>query len=250
MLYLYRAELLKLRRTKIYWAVWLLAALGNLVSLVFMLSSGDIKDAFYQQGTLIMFLAPFLFAVVAGYIFSKEYGDRTINQLFTYPVSRTRIFTVKLLVIFTMIVMTFVLACFSVIVLGALKVFAGEIPSELFLHGLTMNAIACALSFCTIPVAAAVTIVGKNIVPPTVLGAFASFVTLGLKLGRQDMMVVLSPWATPYYMVREFDISKFVQTGEANPYVGTGLITLALTFVISLVFCLWYYNKSEIHSGS
>jgi bacitracin transport system permease protein len=257
---IYRAELMKLRHTKINIAVWIMVALGNLVPLLIGLSQASTKgdavsasmqasmqDVFFQQGTLIMILEPFMFALITGYIFSKEYSEGTINQLFAYPVSRTRIFAAKLGVVFTMIIITSALSCVSVIGMGTFKAFAGEIPFELLLSGFVMNLVACALSFGTIPLAAAVSMAGKSVIPPMVLGAFASFVTLIIQFGRQDMKSVLFPWATPYYLVREFG-PEF--NGEVNPYVGTALIILLLTFLVSLTFCLWHYNKTEVHSGS
>jgi ABC-type transport system involved in multi-copper enzyme maturation permease subunit len=244
---IYRSEFLKLKRTKIYWAMLSLAVLGNFISVLF---SGDIKNAFYQHGSLLIFLTPFVFALITGYIFSKEYNDRVINQLFTYPVSRIRIFIAKLIAIYSMIVITFVLSCLIVIAVGTAKVFTGDVTVELFMRGITMNLFACGLSFGTIPVAAAVVIVGKNIVPSMVLGAVASLVTTALKIGKQDLILVLFPWGTPYYMINVFNTDRFGQTGEISPYIGTGLIILSVTFLISLIFCLWYYNKSEIHSGA
>jgi ABC-type transport system involved in multi-copper enzyme maturation permease subunit len=247
MLNIYRSEFLKLKRTKIYWAVLSLAVLGNLISVLF---SGDIKNAFYQHGSLLIFLTPFVFALITGYVFSKEYTDRVINQLFTYPVSRIRIFIAKLLAVYSMIVITFVLSCLIVIAAGTAKAVAGEITFELLLRGITMNLIACGLSFGTIPVAAAVVIAAKNMIPSMVLGAVASLVTTALKIGKQDNIIVLFPWGTPYYMINEFNTDRFGQAGEISPYVVTGLIVLLTTFLISLIFCLWYYKKSEVHSGA
>ena len=243
---IYRSEFLKLKRTKIYLAVLSLAVLGNLIAVLF---SGDTKNAFYQHGSILTFLTPFIFAFITGYVFSKEYIDRVINQLFTYPVSRIRIFIAKLLAIYSMIVIMFVLSCLILIVAGTANAFAGEITFELLLRGITMNLIACGLSFGTIPVAAAVSIVGKNIIPSMVLGAVASFVTTALRIGKQDLVLVLFPWGTPYYMINDFNTERFGQTGE-SPYIGTGFIILLAIFLISLAFCLWYYQKSEVHSGA
>lgn len=246
MLSIYRLEFLKLKRTKIYLAVLSLVVLGNFIAVRFL---GDTKNAFYQHGSLLTFLTPFIFAFITGYIFSKEYTDRVINQLFTYPVSRIQIFIAKLLAVYSMIVITFVLSCLILIAVGTANAFAGDITFELLLRGITMNLIACGLSFGTIPVAAAVVIVGKNIVPSMVLGAVASLVTTALRIGKQDLVLVLFPWGTPYYMINEFNPDRFGQTGE-SPYIGTGLIILSVTFLVSLIFCLWYYNKSEVHSGA
>jgi len=252
----YRAEMLKLRHTKMFWAAWVPAILCNLYSLLMLLPkmsmSGEtvtfnLNEVFYRQGNIITIFGPFIFALVTAYVLSREYSERTINQLFTYPVSRVRIFTAKLGVIFTITVVASLLSCISAIFMGLAKALAGDIPFDLILSGIVMNLSTCLFAFGTIPVAAAVSIVSKNVIAPMVLGATCSFITLILELGH-TMKSVLFPWATPYYLVRNFG-EGFAETGE-NPYIGTAIVLLLLTFLISLAFCLWHYSKAEVHSGS
>ncbi|MFT8889189.1 MAG: ABC transporter permease [Ethanoligenens sp.] len=252
----YRAEMLKLRHTKMFLTVLVPAVISNLVSLLMLLPqvsmSGDkvsanLQAVFYRQGNIITILGPFIFALVTGYVFAREYNERTINQLFTYPVSRIRIFNAKMAVIFTIIVITSLLSCAFAVLIGVAKVLGGYVSFNLILGGIGMNLVACLFSFGTIPLAAAFSLVGKNIIPPMVLGALASMVTLVLELGH-GMKAVLFPWATPYYLVREFG-EGFSETGQ-NQYIGTALVILSLTFLLSLIFCLLHYSKSEVHSGS
>ncbi|MCL1896401.1 MAG: ABC transporter permease [Clostridiales bacterium] len=252
----YRAEMLKLRHTKILWAALFPAILCNLYSLLMLMpkmsmngeaAPFNLQEVFYRQGNLITISSPFIFALVTAYILTREYRDRTINQLFTYPVSRIRIFAAKLGVVFTITAVASLLSCVSAVLLGCAKALAGDIPFDQVTQGIGMNLSVCVLSFGTIPLAAAFSIVSKNVIPPMVLGAFASFVTLILELGH-TMKAVLFPWATPYYLVRTFG-AGFAETGE-NPYIGTAVIILLVTFLASLAFCLWHYDKAEVHSGS
>jgi len=252
----YRAEILKLRHTKMIWAALIPAILSNLYSLLMLLPkvsldganvTSNLQEIFYRQGNIITILGPFIFALVTGYVLSREYTDRTINQLFTYPVSRIRILTAKFGVIFTITAIASLLSCMSAVLIGCIKTFSGAVSFDMILHGIGMNLSTCILAFGTIPVAAAVSILGKNVIPPMILGAIASFVTLILELGH-SMGAVLFPWATPFYMVRDFG-TGFSEMGP-NPYIGTAIIVLVLTFLISLAFCLWHYSRAEVHSGS
>lgn len=253
---IYRCEMLKLKHTKLYWAVWLPVILGNLVSLLVMLpkmtasgeaASANLQEIFYRQGNVFTILGPFMFALITGYIIAREYSDRTINQLFTYPVSRIRIFTAKLCVIFTMIFLISALSCMAVILSGTVKVLAGAASFQMLIDGIRMNLLSCLLSFGTIPLAAAVSMVGKSVIPSMVLGTFASLITLFLEIGH-GMGTILFPWTTPYLPVREFG-EGFAETGP-NPYTATAITILSVLFLISLAFCLTYYRKSETHSGS
>ena len=253
---IYRCEMLKLKHTKLYWAICLPAIMGNLVSLMVMLpkittsgevASTNLQEIFYRQGNVITILGPFMFALITGYIISREYSDRTINQLFTYPVSHNRIFIAKLCVIFTMIFLTSALASISAIYLGIIKVLTGAASFKMLINGIRMNLLICILSFGTIPLAAAISMVGKSVIPSMVLGTFASIVTLFLEIGH-GMGSILFPWATPYLPVREFG-EGFAEIGP-NPYTATAITVLVVIYLISLAFCQIYYHKSEVHSGS
>ena len=230
--------------------------MGNLVSLMMLLpkmtasgeiASANLQEIFYRLGNVFTILGPFMFALITGYIISREYSDRTINQLFTYPVSRVRIFTAKLCVIFTMIFLTSALSCITAVLFGTVKVFTGAASFNMLINGIFMSLLSSLLSFGTIPLTAAVSMVGKSVIPPMVLGTFASLVTLFLEIGH-GMGAILFPWTTPYLPVREFG-EGFAEIAP-NQYAATAITILSALFLISLVFCLIYYRKSEVHSGS
>lgn len=253
---IYRCEMLKLKHTKLYWALCLPAVLGNLVSFMMMLpkmtasgeiASANLQEIFYRQGNVLTILGPFMFALITGYIIAREYSDRTVNQLFTYPVSRTRIFTAKLCVTFTMVLLISALSCITAVSFGTVKVLMGAASFHMLINGIGMNFLSCLLAFGTIPLAAGVSMVGKSVIPSMVLGTFASLVTLFLELGH-GMGAILFPWTTPYLPVREFG-EGFAENGP-NPYNVMAITILSILFIVSLAFCLVYYSKSEVHSGS
>lgn len=259
------AELMKLKNTKIKWLVLAGALPSNILSLFTLLPretpSGtptgfDLLDMFYRQGMVLTILGPFMFALMTGYIISREYQERTINQLFSYPVSREKIFAAKLSVVFSLIVITTAISCIGVAVFGFIMTFIHHIGPDTVGHhigfntvwlGIKMNIMVCVLSFGTIPVAAALSMVGKSVIPTTVLGVFVTIATLMGEMGH-GMRGILFPWLTPYWPVR--DLAQNLAEMGPNPYVTPAIIILALTFIVSLAFCIVYYSKSEVHSGS
>ncbi|MFD1957088.1 ABC transporter permease [Paenibacillus thailandensis] len=181
-------ELMKLKNTKIHWLVLLGAIPANLVTLSAFLpkitpdgtpAGIDLQDLFYRQGMTITILSPFLFALMVGYIITREYQERTINQLFSYPISRTRILFAKLATVFLLMVITSALSSISVISTGLIASFTQQIDPAIIWEGIRMNMLACLLSFGTIPVAASLSMVGKNVIPSAVLGGFATIVKMG-----------------------------------------------------------------------
>jgi bacitracin transport system permease protein len=249
---IFNSEFMKLKNTKINWLVLMGALPSTIVSLFALLprvtpAGFDLQDMFYRQGMVLTILGPFMFSLMTGYIISREYQERTINQLFSYPVSRVRILAAKLSVVFSLIVITTALSCAGVAVLGFIMSFTQHIGFDTVWMGIRMNIMVCVLSFGTIPIAAALSMVGKSVIPTTVLGVFVTIVTLIGEMGH-GMRGILFPWLTPYWPVRE--LAQGLAENGLNPYVTPAIIILALTFIVSLTFCIGYYSKSEVHSGS
>jgi bacitracin transport system permease protein len=89
---IFNSELLKLKNTKINWLVLMGALPSTIISLFALLprvtpagtpAGFDIQDMFYRQGMVLTILGPFMFALMTGYIISREYQEHTINQLFS-----------------------------------------------------------------------------------------------------------------------------------------------------------------------
>ncbi|MDI4647732.1 ABC transporter permease [Cohnella hashimotonis] len=250
------AELMKLKHTKMYLLVLAGALPANLVTWSGFLprvtpdgaSAGiDLQDMFYRQGMTMTILAPFMFALMIGYIVSREYQERTINQLFAYPIPRVNILLAKLTTALLLIFVTSALSSVSTLATALVASFAQPIDTAALGAGIRMNLLACMLSFGTVPLAAALSMVGKSVIPSTVLGALAALVTLIGEMGH-GARGFLFPWLMPYWPVRE--LGQGLQEIDAAAYAVPGGIILAALFAISLVFCVVYYEKAEIHSGS
>ncbi|WP_312887373.1 ABC transporter permease [Paenibacillus rhizosphaerae] len=249
-------EIMKLKNTKMHWLILLGAIPANLVTLYAFLprvtpegtrAGIDLQDMFYRQGMVITILGPFMFALMTGYIISREYQERTINQLFSYPVSRTKILFAKLGAVVVLIFTTSLLSCIMVTATGVIMSFTKPVEMEVLWSGIRMNMLAGLLALGTIPVSAALSMIGTSVIPSTVLGAFATIVTLIGEMGH-GMRNILFPWAMPYWPVRE--LAQGLAESGPNPYAVPGMTILAVTFMVSLVFCIVYYEKAEIHSGS
>lgn len=247
-------EILKLKNTKLYWLVLLgvlptcLVCLIEFLPKVFLQGTNtvfDMQDIFYRQGMAVTILGPALFALMTGFIVAREYQERTINQLFTYPASRIRFLLAKLLVVFLLIVITVFLS--FVLVIGFTLLVEHHIDVTALWMGMKMNILICALSFGTIPVAAAISIIGKNIMPSSILAVIVSIIAVISEAGH-GMHAILFPWVTPYWPVR--DLAQGIAQMGPNPYAIPAMIILILTFVVSLTFCILYYNRADVHSGT
>lgn len=250
-------EIMKLRHSKISWLILFAAFPANLVSLSALLpkitpagtpAGINLQDMFYRQGQVITILGPALFALMTGYIIAREYQERTINQLFSYPFSRVRFLAAKLFTVLGLITITTALSSVCVFVVGSIQIFMGHADVNTLWLGISTNIMICALSFGTIPVAAALSMVGKNVIPVSVLGVVVTIITAIGEFGH-GRSSILFPWLAPYWPVRQLGQGLSQGTGP-NPYATPALVVLALTFMVSLIFCIVYYAREDVHSGS
>ncbi|SHE35244.1 ABC-2 family transporter protein [Seinonella peptonophila] len=248
------AEIIKLKNTKIYWLIlialipvclWSILAVLPKVGPNGTLVPFDLQELFYRQGMIVTILGPLLFSLITGYIVAREYQERTINQVFSYPVSRVSFLFIKLLVVLLLISITAVLS--FVIVVSSMLLVIHQLDMTMLWLGLKMNLLICVLSFGTIPVAAAISMVWKSVIPTAVLGGCVSLIAVICELGH-SMNVILFPWLTPYWPVR--NLAQGLAEMGPNPYVIPALVILIITFVVSLSFCIFYYKRADVHSGT
>lgn len=247
--------MMKLKHTRIFWMVLIGALPACLVSLFALLpritpagtpAGVDMQDMFYRQGMMLTMMGAPLFALMTAYIVAREYQERTINQLFSYPVSRVSFLAAKLLVVFLLIAITVVLS-FAFVVASTL-LFKHHLDAAAVWVGMRMDMMICVLSFGTIPVAAALSMVGKNVIPVAVLAVFVTVITVIGEVGHARSSI-LFPWLAPYWPVRQL-AQGIAQNSGPNPYAMPALVILAFTFIVSLIFCIVYYARADVHSGS
>ncbi|MEC0221141.1 MULTISPECIES: ABC transporter permease [Paenibacillus] len=130
------------------------AAIVNLAILAFMImvlfvDQNESEPSFASYAELFEGVFVFVkaaYIIFASVIISKlvidEYKNNTITLLFMYPISRKKLMTAKILIVFAF---TFVAIIVADIVVGAILIgfnsFAGLIPGELTLHVITSELI-------------------------------------------------------------------------------------------------------------
>ena len=61
----------------------------------------------------LQFLNIIMFSIVAGYVFSREYTNRTVNSLYSYPISKFKIVLGKFITILMLIMIVYIINFFS-----------------------------------------------------------------------------------------------------------------------------------------
>lgn len=189
-----------------------------------------------------VFLYTVLFALIAGYIFSREFTDKTDSVLYAYSISRTKIFIGKLLTLYIIILFIYIVQ-FLAAYLTLLMVWH-ELPSKAFMVADVKVSIYSALAqFLLMPIPILIGNATKNIIFPViygVLGAVSCMGTIAAGSIYSAVYMQFSPLmlpALPMYYFHAGDPIDFVLTTASA----------VLTFTIFMFLAIYHYNKMDIN---
>lgn len=183
------------------------------------------------------FLYMVIFALLAGYIFSREFTDGTANTLYTYPMGRIKIFIGKFITLFIIIFFIYVIQFMASYLM--LYIAWGKLPlKDFFMTDIKVTAYSMLLQLLLLPIPIFIGSMTKNVIFPIVygiLGAISSvfFMTTGIYMQMSPLMLP----ALPIYYFYEGDPIDFVLTGRSA----------VLTFGISIFLCLYHFHKADIN---
>lgn len=238
------AECLKLKRSKMLWLVVIGAFLPALLNLFIALHNLEakpfvpFKDLFNNNLLMMtMLMCPTLFALFAGYIFGREYQERTINSFLTVPHSRILLLLGKYAVMLPVMFATLALS-FALTVLTGFLIRHDALTGGVLGDAAAKYLLLLVLEYALISAAATVSIVGKGYIPAMGLGVFAVISELTI---MQSKYIMDYPWSAPLNMI--------LHVSPKNDHFSVGAMVLAIAFVIPLLFNILYYLKADVHSG-
>jgi bacitracin transport system permease protein len=191
----------------------------------------------YENAFLFFMLlfGPLLFAVVASYLFSREYTEKTLKTLFSTSISRKGYIFGKYSTLFLLIMILMLCSWMAVFVcamlcqvmfrmtvlnLGALVV---------FLFRMVYGGI---LLYFAITPFGLLAIYTKGLIAPMIV---AAVVALGNVILSGAPFAAYIPWAAPYMIV---------ERKAENP---ASLIILIAVFLCSILMSVWKFERDDIH---
>lgn len=254
------AEARKFKRSPILWAVAAVILFPVVVSLLMAMgleANGRKVSLFIFFTNHFVFLhilmgAP-LFALIAGYVFSREHQERTINNLLTYPYPRWQWYVGKLLILVPIVAL--VLGVQFLLQWGAGALFAGEfVPEESFMDTpgeemlvrmIKASLLGILFHILLIPTGAAAGILGRNTIAPIVLGVAAVGLNGIIMVAAIPMKyAAFNPWFAPM-----LHSGIMAETPPDEVYLRA-YTTLAIVCVASVAIGLHRFVKADVHSGS
>lgn len=238
MVHIIYAEILKMKRSALPWFIVVISILNVAITYFQTRANNPITWKSLIQASvsnLNSSLVEILFAMIVGFVISREYKQKTIYQWFAYPFSRVQLLAGKLIVVLLMLIATILLSTVLICILGEIilpdALAFSDLIDSLALHGLTMI-----MQFLLFPFIALISIISRSYIPAIAIGLVTS-----LSKGIMNLTVLGSyyPWAVPHMVLLHY---YGVNLGDLTQ----GTITLSLFFIITLWLSFHYYCKSEI----
>ena len=183
------------------------------------------------------FLYIVFFSLIASYIFSREFADKTTNTLFVYPSSRIKIFIGKLLTVYIIIAFAYLIQFISTYL--TLYISWGKLlPAYLILKDIKVNLYSILFQFLLMPVPILIGNLTKNIIFPVVYGILGAVSSAFMML--MDIYMQMDPLmlpALPIYYFYKGDPIDFVLV----------ISSATLTFGVSMFLCVYHYINVDIN---
>ncbi|OAA86031.1 ABC transporter permease [Clostridium ljungdahlii] len=182
------------------------------------------------------FLYIIFFSLIASYIFSREFTDKTANILYAYPASRIKIFIGKLLTVYIIIVLAYFVQFIAVYL--TLYISWGKLLLPyLIAKDIKVNIYSMLFQFLLMPIPILIGNLTKNIIFPVIygiLGAISStFIMLtGIYMQMDPLMLPALPI---YYFYK----------GDPIDYVLV-ISSTVLTFGVFMFLCVYHYINVDI----
>ncbi|OOM16395.1 ABC transporter permease [Clostridium saccharobutylicum] len=202
------------------------------------------RGRFFQRDVVdidrisILMIYIIIFCLISAYVFSREYTDKTANILYTYPISKERIFVGKFITIYMIIIFVYLIQIITTY-LGLYVVWGKLPPIQFIIKDIKINIYSMLLQFLLLPIPVLIANLTKNIIFPIIYGLLATII-VGLLLGSgakiYSQFCPLTLPALPFYYYHNGDPIDFVIT------IGSAIIT----FVLFMFLCIYQYRKADI----
>ncbi len=187
---------------------------------------------------MAMLMCPALFSLLIGYLFAREFQERTVNNMLTGPHGRLKVLAAKFVI--ALPVMTAVLLLSFVLMLASGFVF--QDGDSLTMHVLGKRAgdyaLLLLLQYALAPISAAVALLWRSYIPAMGLGIFAVISELTI---MQSKYIMYYPWSAALNLAA--DISPTYNSA------AVGSATMIIAFAVPLVLIALYFRRADVHSG-
>ncbi|AEY67049.1 ABC transporter permease [Clostridium sp. BNL1100] len=234
-------ELIKYKRTPIFWMIAIGGFLtaGTAMLLVTSQKSVVTWDSFAAAGLNgINLVALFIIAVITGYVISGEYQQSTIGILFTYPVSKIKLFTSKQAVMLIFSICLYISFLVSAFLFGI--VFIGVPEWKLILKLIRLIFILAGLNFVLVPLTSFICLLVKS-VGTSIFTGMGYFISYMCFINIKNSLFI--PTCTPNRLVDNYFVTESICRGDVRGILAVS----AAVFVTSVLISAVYYSRHDVY---
>jgi hypothetical protein len=187
-------------------------------------------------------LALLLVAVFTGYVFIGEYHENTASILFTYPVSKLKIYVVKYFVVLLLVIILYMIFFLSTMFFGFTNM--GSFPTMGFLlKFIKLTFLMSVVNFVLVPITALISMIIKGIGTYILVGMGHFLVYISFINSDYSLYI---PTCLPAKLVSNFFISEYISKADFRGIIVVCSVTFLSTFFVGAV----YYAKSDVYKLS
>lgn len=179
----------------------------------------------------IQILDTILFSLIAGYIFSREYTNKTVSTLYSYPISRFKIVICKAIVVFVLVAIVYFLNL-SASLITILTTLGMEELKNIFYIEFKTCLISAILQIFILPLSMFIGMVSENLIIPIIYGVIGTVSSMFLMV--TDVWMQLSPFmfpVMPFYHLFRGDPIDYIAVSLSGGIVFLGSITSIIVYL-------------------
>jgi bacitracin transport system permease protein len=206
----------------------------------------EVKEKFLMNHILNIEMMSFhfiyivIFSLIAAYIFTREFTDKTTNILYSYPIGRVQILIGKYIVVCILVLLVYVIQ-FIASYLGLYIVWR-RLPSADFIsNDIKVNIYSALLQFILILIPIFIGNITKNIIFPIVYGVLGAVVGLVLLMfmSKGSIYGQICPLTLPALPVYHYHMRDPIDYVLA---IGSATIT----FVLFTFLCIYNCRNADV----
>lgn len=242
MLNIIYCELLKLKKSYIIHVALICGLSISILMDLCLLVSGEKIQSFEQYSSSIeliniLLLYTILFSLIVGYVFSREFTDKTASIIYACSVSRIKIFVGKLITIYILISLVFIVRIVSTYL--SYYILMHTVPESIFIvNHIKYNVYSLIFEFILMPIPIVITNIGKSLVLPVVYGIVGTIITM-IASGSSSSFGKYIPLSAPYEFIMKIYKPNLVD-------LSYSVISGILCFIISMIICIYQHNRQDI----
>ena len=242
MLNIIYSEILKLKKSNCM-AMILTASFGMVILMnTAILVTGDKKRTLESycsniglMNSLIIF--SMFFCMIASYIFIREFNDKTASTIYSYPFPRIKIFFGKLVVVYMIIAVVYLLQSISAY-FSYYKLFGTLNRDEVFLN-IKVNFYSMLFQMSSIPMIIFLVNLKKNIILPIGYEILIMIIN-GVHDNRFILQIKYNPLIGAQSVFRYF-------YEEGSLEIRSMAIASLIFFIVSIFTCIYHFCKDDVH---